>query len=83
MGQSIATAPKRHVNRNWRAHGAFQPEVAIPISDTGAMDVFSMTIGAILDKMESTRTESRALAFQRDALLPKLVSGEVRVADCC
>ena len=57
--------------------------MAIPISDTGAMDVFSMTIGAILDKMESTRTESRALAFQRDALLSKLVSGEVRVADCC
>ena len=77
-------------NIEWLAHradGAAYPavrpevvsetEVAIPAADTGVLDWFSTTVGTILDKIESANTESRALSAQRDALLPKLVSGEV------
>ena len=36
-------------------------------------------IAPLLDRVITHRLESRALAAQRDALLPRLVSGEVRV----
>ena len=83
-----ATAPE---NIEWLAHradGAAYPavrpdvvggsEVTIPAADTGILDKFSTTAGSILYKMGSNNTESRALAAQRDALLPKLVSGEIQ-----
>ena len=79
-------------NIEWLAHradGAAYPavrpeivsesQVAIPTSDTGVLDWFSTTVGSVLDKIESTERESRTLVAQRDALLTKLVSGEVRV----
>ena len=72
-----------------RADGAAYPavrpeivsetEVAIPTAETSVLDWFSKTVGTILDKMEPAKTESRSLAAKRDALLPKLVSGELRV----
>ena len=84
-----ATAPD---NIEWLAHradGAAYPavrpeivaetEVAIPTTEASVLDWFSKVVGSILDKMEATKTESRALAAQRDTLLPKLVSGEVKV----
>ncbi|MDE2780322.1 MAG: restriction endonuclease subunit S [Chloroflexota bacterium] len=74
-----------------RADGAAYPavrpeiisetEVAIPADESRVLNWFSKTVGPVLDKMESVKAESRALATQRDALLPKLISGESRVAD--
>lgn len=79
-------------NIEWLAHRAdgatypaVRPEivaetvVSIPVADTKLVDWFSKIAGDILDKMESAKTESRSLAAQRDALLPRLVSGELRV----
>ena len=66
------------------AYPAVRPEivleskVAIPTVDNDILDWFSIAAGSILDKMESNKTESSSLAEQRDALLPKLVSGKVR-----
>ncbi len=40
---------------------------------------FEETAGSLLQQMIAKRTESDALAAQRDALLPRLVSGEVGV----
>ena len=84
-----ATAPD---NIEWlahRAHGAAYPavrpeivsetEIAIPADESKVLDRFSEIVGTILDKMESAKQETRSLAVQRDALLPKLVSGEVRL----
>ena len=84
-----ATAPD---NIQWLAHHAdgaaypairpdavAQTEVAIPVANTEALDCFSSAAGMILDKIESTKRETWSLAAQRDALLPKLVSGEVGV----
>jgi len=72
-----------------RADGAAYPavrpeivsetEVAIPTDESRVLKWFSQTVGSILNKTESAKAESRVLAAQRDALLPKLVSGEVRV----
>ena len=42
---------------------------------------FSRVTGPLLDKMAGNERESRTLATLRDALLPKLISGELRVKD--
>ena len=64
-----------------RPHVVSETEVALPSTGTGALDHFSRMVGPMLDKMESTNQESTILAAQRDALLPKLVSGEIRVGE--
>ena len=84
-----ATAPENIESLANRADGAAYPSVrpeivaetvlTIPIAETGLLDWFSIIVGSILEKMESLKTESRLLAVQRDALLPLLVSGELRV----
>ena len=45
------------------------------------MDVFSSYFKPIYARRHCLEEESRQLAAQRDALLPKLVSGEARVGD--
>jgi type I restriction enzyme S subunit len=42
---------------------------------------FDRIVGPILDRLRGTLFENRALAATHDALLPKLMSGEVRVKD--
>jgi type I restriction enzyme S subunit len=43
------------------------------------VEAFERTLSPIDQRIESNETESRTLAAIRDALLPKLMSGEVRV----
>ena len=43
------------------------------------IEAFEMSASELLRRSVALRRESRALAAQRDALLPKLMSGEVRV----
>ena len=43
------------------------------------LDAMTKQISPIIDKIITTRIESRTLAAIRDALLPKLLSGELRV----
>ena len=68
-------------------YGTNRPEivsgtgVTVPTDDLSVLDWFSKTIGYILDKLESAKAESRALANQWDALLPKLVLGGVEVGE--
>jgi type I restriction enzyme S subunit len=42
---------------------------------------FNHIVGPILDRLRAALFENRALATTRDALLPKLMSGELRVKD--
>ena len=44
------------------------------------LDQFAATTEPLFKRIESNRSESRTLAALRDALLPKLLSGELRVA---
>ena len=78
-------------NTNIRAFvtGAVQPKIsqknlkAIPLIYSGKKisQVFTSQIIEYFHKIRSTSEESRTLAALRDTLLPKLISGELRVPD--
>ena len=67
------------------AYPAIRPEVVgetavvLPEPDHGVFDCFSERTGPMLDKIETNKKESRALAALQDTMLPKLVSGEISV----
>ncbi len=67
------------------AYPAVRPEVVAATPVVGpsdeVLDRFSGAVGAILGRIALSERESRALAALRDALLPKLISGELRVKD--
>ena len=76
--------------------GAVQPKLSqtnmqmikVPILAMGEMRRFGERVQPMFDMLRTKREESRALAAMRDALLPKLMSGElavekVEVADAC
>ncbi|MGC2413241.1 MAG: restriction endonuclease subunit S [Stellaceae bacterium] len=45
------------------------------------MDLFEKTVGPLYRRASATCEQSRTLAALRDTLLPKLISGELRIAD--
>ena len=49
------------------------------VPDTMTLDALSSYANAIFERRHRLEEESRALAAQRDALLPRLVSGEIAV----
>ena len=67
------------------AYPAIRPEVVgetavvLPEPDHGVFDCFSERTGPMLDKIETNKKESRALAALQGTMLPKLVSGEISV----
>ena len=66
------------------AYPAVRPEIvaATPIvcPDDEVLARFSRAVGPLLARMAQAERESRMLATVRDTLLPKLISGELRVA---
>jgi type I restriction enzyme S subunit len=67
------------------AYPAVRPEMvaATPIAcpDDKVLERFSLATHSLLTKIAHNGRESRTLAALRDALLPKLISGELRVKD--
>lgn len=67
------------------AYPAVRPEVvastAIVLPSEKIVKAFSNITSSILAKMGQNDRENKTLATQRDGLLPKLISGEVRVMD--
>ncbi len=55
--------------------------IEIPVADQKILESFSDITSPIYERMEANRSVSRTLAATRDALLPKLLSGEVRVRE--
>ncbi|HEV2386859.1 MAG TPA: restriction endonuclease subunit S [Candidatus Acidoferrales bacterium] len=53
----------------------------IPKAPDPILDCFSKAVGPLLKSMAASCCESRTLAATRDALLPKLISGEIRAED--
>ena len=51
----------------------------LALATSQVLDAFAEQISAIRSSVVANTAESRALAAQRDALLPRLLSGEVRV----
>jgi type I restriction enzyme S subunit len=67
------------------AYPAVRPEVVgatqVVRSTHEMLERFARLAGPLLAKMSAHERESRTLAALRDALLPKLISGELRVED--
>ncbi|WP_200238275.1 restriction endonuclease subunit S [Thiohalocapsa halophila] len=84
-----ATAPENIERLAFLADGAAYPAVRpdvvanteIVLADPEVIDAFSRTCGSLLDRIEAHKAESRTLAQTRDLLLPKLMSGEIRLRD--
>ena len=51
----------------------------LPCPPVGVWNEFRSLVESVFNRIESNRRESLALAVQQDALLPKLVSGQVRL----
>ena len=65
---------------NMLPRDAFEiPEIIVPPS--GLVRVFDKFVGPMLRSQEHAVGESATLAITRDLLLPKLMSGEIRLAD--
>ncbi len=58
-------------------------ELAIPGPEDSAVLAFDRLVSPLHDAILSNECESHTLAALRDALLPRLVSGEVRQQDVC
>ena len=54
-------------------------DAKVLIPDQATLDRLGNVIAPMFDMIVSKRIESRALAAMRDALLPKLMSGELAV----
>jgi len=54
-------------------------EMKVVVPSKSVMTLFTDTVKPIFEKIAQNRAESLALASLRDALLPKLISGELRV----
>jgi type I restriction enzyme S subunit len=72
------------VNGATGSHQRFHPEESLtyltPYNYKVALE-FNMIVEPLLSKMMDNRAESRRLAELRDALLPRLMSGEINVND--
>ncbi|MFV0521447.1 MAG: restriction endonuclease subunit S [Mangrovibacterium sp.] len=53
----------------------------IPIVSDGILKEYAKTIKPIFEKQQNNQTQIRTLTSMRDTLLPKLMSGEVRVKE--
>jgi type I restriction enzyme S subunit len=58
---------------------AYMNKMLIPLSDI--VSAFDRQVKPLADKMKHNDDQSHTLATIRDALLPKLLSGEIRVKD--
>lgn len=55
----------------------------IVLADAVLRKTFAVFTGALLDRAEANKRESRILVALRDSLLPNLISGELRVRGVC
>jgi len=67
------------------AYPAVRPDVVaatrVVIASDPILDAFAHVVDPLLVKVAAAERESRTLAALRDALLPKLISGELRLED--
>ena len=68
----------------WRDHGCFSFVVDCqPLAQVicGHIPLKAMEMAPIFERMKTADLESKTLAELRDTLLPKLISGELRIPD--
>ncbi|GIW60631.1 MAG: hypothetical protein KatS3mg087_1697 [Patescibacteria group bacterium] len=84
LDQDCMTQEIRSLNSNSAQPGINQQGVrSLPclIPSVPVLDAFDQFLRPLTDRLFSACLESRTLAALRDALLPKLISGELRVKD--
>ena len=72
-----ASTGTRMPRTSWKTMGQF--EICLPTESLAAL--FQKIVQPMTDRIMANCHESRALAILRDTLLPKLISGELRVKD--
>ena len=77
MVAMVTGTSKSHQRVSPRAILAREILVAEPL----LLGAFDQTVLPLIDRLMSNRREARTLAQTRDILLPKLMSGEIRLAD--
>jgi len=60
---------------SWRDLGRYQ----LAVAPSGVLQAFDQLVRPLVDRLIAATHESHSLVAARDALLPKLVSGEIRV----
>lgn len=74
---------------NIQSTGTTQQQITVPafkkekilVPDIEIMKIFTSKIEVIVDRMKENKMENKILSSIRDTLLPKLMSGEIRVKD--
>jgi type I restriction enzyme S subunit len=56
-------------------------KVSVPNKENKIFDVFGKVVNSLFDKISNNMQQIRTLTEIRDTLLPKLISGELRVPD--
>jgi type I restriction enzyme S subunit len=86
----LAVTAKENIDRlahlaDGGAYPAIRPELVTATELVTAPErlfaAFSATTSALIERAEANKQESQTLAATRDFLLPKLMSGEVRVRE--
>ena len=86
----LAATSKENIDRlahlaDGGAYPAVRPELVaateLAAAPEGVFSAFSAATSALVDRAEANKSENYTLAVTRDFLLPKLMSGEVRVKD--
>ena len=55
--------------------------IPIPIADNNCLKIFDQIVKPIFSKITIKKSESLVIESIRDTLLPKLISGELRVTE--
>jgi type I restriction enzyme S subunit len=76
--QAIA-ATKATTMGHIQRHHLTEAKVLVPLPDQ--LDIMNTIINPLIEKRITNAIQSRSLATIRDALLPKLLSGEIRIKD--
>jgi type I restriction enzyme S subunit len=67
------------------AYPAVRPDVVatqrVVLADDDVRTAFQESVSPMIAKIEASKTENQTLATLRDSLLPKLMSGEIRVGE--
>ena len=74
IGDHLTGTSIPHADKNWIA----RQRICLP-KDDRLLTIFEEIAGHKRKRIETLRAESRTLATLRDALLPKLIRGEIRV----
>ena len=76
--RSIARSKATTMGHIQRGH---LTEAKMPLADTGLLGVADSIISPLIELLVSKRIEANQLAALRDALLPRLISGELEIPD--